>query len=142
MRPRLTLINRDYTRLWIGQAVSSVGDAVFSTTLVLWVATVLAKDESWAPLAVSGIVMASGVAVLAIGPLAGVFVDRWDKRATMLRTEVLRGGLVAVLAAVTFLPAGTLPSGVWLALIYATVLLLHAAGQFFSPRASRSSRTW
>ncbi|WP_405791517.1 MFS transporter [Streptomyces sp. NBC_00029] len=133
MRPRLTLINRDYTRLWIGQAVSSVGDAVFSTTLVLWVATVLAKDESWAPLAVSGIVMASGVAVLAIGPLAGVFVDRWDKRATMLRTEVLRGGLVAVLAAVTFLPAGTLPSGVWLALIYATVLLLHAAGQFFSP---------
>ncbi|WP_258024623.1 MFS transporter [Streptomyces bambusae] len=133
MRPRLTLINRDYTRLWFGQAVSSVGDAVFSTTLVLWVATVLAKDESWAPLAVSGIVLASSAAVLVLGPLAGVFVDRWDKRATMLRSEVLRGGLVAVLTALTFLPAGALPTGVWLALIYATVLLLHAAGQFFSP---------
>ncbi|MFJ8163707.1 MFS transporter [Streptomyces sp. NPDC096136] len=133
MRPRLTLINRDYTRLWFGQAVSSVGDAVFGTTLVLWVATVLAKDESWAPLAVSGIVMASSVAVLVIGPLAGVFVDRWDKRATMLRSEVLRGGLVAVLTAVTFLPADALPTGVWLALVYATVLLLNAAGQFFSP---------
>ncbi|MGW6982343.1 MFS transporter [Streptomyces sp. NPDC054932] len=133
MTPRLTLINRDYTRLWFGQAVSSVGDAVFSTTLVLWVATVLAKDESWAPVAVSGVVIASSVAVLVIGPLAGVFVDRWDKRATMLRTEVLRGGLVAVLTAVTFLPASTLPTGGWLALIYVTVLLLHAAGQFFSP---------
>ncbi|MFE9796909.1 MFS transporter [Streptomyces goshikiensis] len=133
MTPRLTLINRDYTRLWFGQAVSSVGDAVFSTTLVLWVATVLAKGESWAPLAVSGIVMASGVAVLVIGPLAGVFVDRWDKRATMLRSEVLRGVLVAVLTVITFLPAGALPAGVWLALIYVTVLLLHAAGQFFSP---------
>ncbi|MFH7599680.1 MFS transporter [Streptomyces racemochromogenes] len=133
MRPRLTLINRDYTRLWFGQAVSSVGDAVFSTTLVLWVATVLAKDESWAPVAVSGIVMASGVSVLVIGPLAGVFVDRWDKRATMLRSEVLRGALVAVLTALTLLPAGTLPTGVWLALIYTTVLVLNAAGQFFSP---------
>ncbi|MFF4582437.1 MFS transporter [Streptomyces sp. NPDC001389] len=133
MRPRLTLINRDYTRLWFGQAVSSVGDAVFGTTLVLWVATVLAKGRSWAPLAVSGIVLASSVAVLVIGPLAGVFVDRWDKRATMLRSEALRGGLVAVLTAVTFLPAGFLPAGVWLALIYATVLLLHTAGQFFSP---------
>ncbi|MFE6836669.1 MFS transporter [Streptomyces sp. NPDC057705] len=133
MKPRLTLINRDYTRLWFGQAVSSVGDAVFNTTLVLWVATVLAKDESWAPLAVSGIVLASSVAVLVIGPLAGVFVDRWDKRATMLRSEALRGALVAVLTVVTFLPAGALPDGVWLALIYAVVLLLNAAGQFFSP---------
>ncbi|MCF3182348.1 MFS transporter [Streptomyces polychromogenes] len=133
MRPRLTLINRDYTRLWSGQAVSSVGDAVFNTTLVLWVATVLAKDEPWAPVAVSGIVMASGVSVLVIGPLAGVFVDRWDKRATMLRSEALRGALVAVLTALTLLPAGTLPTAVWLALIYATVLVLNAAGQFFSP---------
>ncbi|GAA0290123.1 MFS transporter [Streptomyces polychromogenes] len=133
MRPRLTLINRDYTRLWAGQAVSSVGDAVFNTTLVLWVATVLAKDEPWAPVAVGGIVMASGVSVLVIGPLAGVFVDRWDKRATMLRSEVLRGALVAVLTALTLLPDGTLPTGVWLALIYVTVLLLNAAGQFFSP---------
>ncbi|CAL9363690.1 MFS transporter [Streptomyces sp. enrichment culture] len=133
MTPRLTLINRDYTRLWFGQAVSSVGDAVFSTTLVLWVATVLAEDEAWAPVAVSGVLMASSVAVLVVGPLAGVFVDRWDKRVTMLRTEVVRGGLVAVLTVVSFLPVDALPAGLWLALVYLTVLLLHAAGQFFSP---------
>ncbi|MEU6537795.1 MFS transporter [Streptomyces sp. NPDC047000] len=133
MRPRLTVINPDYTRLWFGQAVSSVGDAVFSTTLVLWVATVLGKGRAWAPMAVSGIVLASSVAVLVVGPLAGVFVDRWDKRATMLRTEAVRGVLVAVLTAFTLLPSGALPVGVWLALVYVTVLLLHTAGQFFSP---------
>ncbi|WP_435971591.1 MFS transporter [Streptomyces sp. Qhu_M48] len=133
MTPRLTLINPDYTRLWFGQAVSSVGDAVFSTTLVLWVATVLAKDEAWAPMAVSGVLMASSVAVLVIGPLAGVFVDRWDKLRTLLGTEVLRGGLVALLTVVSFLPADALPAGAWLGVVYATVLLLHAAGQFFSP---------
>ncbi|MFF1510373.1 MFS transporter [Streptomyces sp. NPDC058326] len=133
MTPRLTLINRDYTRLWLGQAVSSVGDAVFSTTLVLWVATVLAKDETWAPVAVSGVLMASSAAVLVIGPLAGVFVDRWDKRGTMLLSEAVRGVLVALLTVVSFLPTDALPKGMWLALVYTTVLLLHAAGQFFSP---------
>ncbi|MFD0276448.1 MFS transporter [Kitasatospora sp. NPDC127111] len=128
-----TLINREYTRLWFGQAVSTVGDAVFGTTLVLWVATVLAKGKPWGPQAVSGVVLATSAAVLFVGPLAGVFVDRWDKRATMLGTEVIRGGLVAALTAVSFLPAEDLPAGVWLGLIYLTVLALNAAGQFFTP---------
>ncbi|WP_225848872.1 MFS transporter [Streptomyces sp. HPF1205] len=133
MTRRLVLINPAYTRLWFGQAVSFVGDAVFSTTLVLWVATELAKGRPWAPQAVSGVVLSTGAAVLLVGPIAGVFVDRWDKRRTMLRTEVLRGGLVTALAAVSFLPAHDLAIGVWLALIYLTVLVLNAASQFFSP---------
>ncbi|WP_405003111.1 MFS transporter [Kitasatospora purpeofusca] len=132
-RLRPTLINPTYTRLWFGQAVSSVGDAVFSTTLVLWVATVLAEGKSWGPQAVSGVVLATSAAVMFVGPFAGVFVDRWDKRATMLGTEVLRGGLVAVLTVVAFVPTRELPAGVWLALIYVIVLVLNAAGQFFTP---------
>ncbi|WP_051756119.1 MFS transporter [Kitasatospora purpeofusca] len=132
-RLRPTLINPTYTRLWFGQAVSSVGDAVFSTTLVLWVATVLAEGKSWGPQAVSGVVLATSAAVMFVGPFAGVFVDRWDKRATMLGTEVLRGALVAVLTAVAFVPTRELPAGVWLALIYVIVLVLNAASQFFTP---------
>ncbi|GLY85239.1 MFS transporter [Actinoallomurus iriomotensis] len=133
MALRLTLIDRNYTRLWFGQAVSSVGDAVFSTTLVLWVAVVLAKGRPWAPAAVSGVMLAMGGAVLLVGPVAGVFVDRWSKRGTMLRTEVVRGALVTVLTAVSFLPVHALPAGVWLAVIYVTVFALNAAAQFFSP---------
>lgn len=142
MKLRLTLINRDYTRLWFGQAVSSVGDAVFGTTLVLWVATVLGRGRPWAPEAVSGVVLATGVAVLGVGPIAGVFVDRWNKRATMLRTEIVRGALVAALTVFAFLPTRVLPVGVWLALVYGTVLLLNSASQFFSPPASPPSPTW
>ncbi len=130
---RLTLINPAYTRLWLGQAISSVGDAVFSTTLVLWVAVVLAKGQSWAPEAVSGVVLATGGAVLFVGPLAGVFVDRWPKRRTMLRTETVRGTLAGLLTAVSCLPAHALSAGVWLAIIYTIVFALNAAGQFFSP---------
>ncbi|TLP62482.1 MFS transporter [Microbispora triticiradicis] len=127
------LINRDYARLWYGQAVSSTGDVVFSTTLVLWVADVLAKDQSWAPAAVSGILLAVGGAVLFVGPIAGVFVDRWDKMRTMLGTEVIRGVVVAFLTVVALLPADAIPVWAWLALIYTSVLVLNATGQFFGP---------
>lgn len=43
---RVNLINRNYARLWSGQAVSTIGDYVFDTTLVLWVGTVLAKGRT------------------------------------------------------------------------------------------------
>src|SRR6266568_1204449 len=61
-----TLINRDYTRLWWGQAVSTVGDFVFDTTLVLWIATKLGKGQSWAPAAVGGVMLAASVAILVV----------------------------------------------------------------------------
>ncbi|UWE10258.1 MFS transporter [Actinacidiphila bryophytorum] len=127
------MISPEYTRLWFGQAVSTVGDAVFSTTLVLWVATVLAKGQPWAPQAVSGVLLAGGAAMLFVGPIAGVFVDRWDKRATMLGTEVLRGTIVAMLTAVSLLPVHAMPVAVWLTLIYVSVLVLNSTGQFFTP---------
>ena len=132
-RLRPTLINRNYTRLWYGQATSSIGDSVFTTTLVLWVVTVLAKGKPWAPAAVSTILLSVGIAVLVVGPLAGVFVDRWDSRLTMLRTDQVRCGIVLVLAALSFLPAHDLPVGVWLGIIVVVVFALNAAGQFFTP---------
>ncbi|MGW5055192.1 MFS transporter [Actinokineospora sp. NPDC004072] len=130
--PRL-LINRTYARLWFGQATSTLGDFVFSTTLVLWVATDLAADRPWAPAAVGGIQLAVGAAVLVFGPLAGVFVDRWDPLRTMLTTEVVRGGLVALLTVVSLLPRDALPIWAWLALLYVVVFGLTATGQFFAP---------
>lgn len=130
---RPALINRDYTRLWYGQAVSTLGDFAFSTTLVLWIATSLAAGKPWAPEAVSGVMLATGAGVLIPGPLAGVFVDRWNRRSTMLGTEVIRGVLVAMLAALSFVPVGGLPIWVWLAAIYLVVFVLTGAGQFFGP---------
>src|SRR6266446_4814087 len=56
------LINRNYAKLWYGQAVSAVGDTVFGTTRVLWVSQVLVRGSAWAPAAVSGILVAAGAA--------------------------------------------------------------------------------
>ncbi|MER5637590.1 MFS transporter [Kitasatospora sp. NPDC002227] len=128
---RFHLINRDFTRLWTGQAVSTVGDYVFDTTLTLWVATEVARGKPWAPVAVSGVLLSVGAAVLLVGPLAGVFVDRWNRKRTMLRSELVRGGLVAAL--LLFSLAHGLPVGLRLAGIYLAVFALNAAGQFFAP---------
>jgi MFS family permease len=140
MRDRLrkVLINGNYARLWYGQAVSTTGDFVFDTTLALWVATVLAKEPNghyaaWAPVATSGVYAATIAAMVIVGPLAGVFVDRWDRKRTMMRTETIRVALVAALFAMAFVPRHDLPIGVWLAVIYLVVFLLNAAGSFFDP---------
>ncbi|HZS78798.1 MAG TPA: hypothetical protein VFA41_19465 [Ktedonobacteraceae bacterium] len=45
------LINRNFALLWIGQSPSQIGDFFFETTLVLWIATQLAKGQSWNALA-------------------------------------------------------------------------------------------
>ncbi len=127
------LINRNYAKLWYGQAVSAVGDSVFGTTLVLWVSQILAGGRSWAPAAVSGILVAAGAAFALVGPFAGVFVDRWNRKSTMMRTEVIRAAMVAGLIGLSFVPVRDLPVGLWLAAVYLVVFILNAVGQFFGP---------
>jgi MFS family permease len=132
-RLQTMLINRNFARLWYGQAVSTVGDFVFDTTLVLWVATVLGKGKSWAPAAVSGVLLSVSVAIFLVGPVAGVFVDRWDRRRTMMGTEIIRAGIVGVLTCIAFLPVRDLPIWAWLTVLYVLVFALNSTGQFFSP---------
>jgi MFS family permease len=130
---RQMLVNRNYAKLWYGQAVSAIGDTVFATTLVLWVSQVLVHGSPWAPAAVSGILVAAGAAVALVGPVAGVFVDRWNRQSAMMRTEVIRGAMVAGLTGLSFVPVRDLPIGLWLAAVYLVVFVLNAAGQFFNP---------
>lgn len=124
------LINRNFALLWGGQSISNVGDMVFDTTLVLWIATIIANGQSWAPLAVSGVLLATSIPIFLIGPVAGVFVDRWDKRRTMLAMDAARAILVALLLIVAI----GKPSNFWqLGSIYAIVFLASVCTQFFGP---------
>jgi MFS family permease len=133
------LINRNYGLLWLGGTVSVFGDVIYDFTLVVWITLFLAKNQPWAPLAVSGVLMASLGTMFVLGPIAGVFVDRWDKRRTMLRMDALRVVLVALLIPATnafplpFLPEGRLPLAAQLISIYAIVFGATICGQFFNP---------
>jgi hypothetical protein len=105
--------NKDWRWLWLGQSVSLTGDMVFTVTVILWIATRLARTSSgavapWAPAAVSGALIAVAVPALLVGPFAGVWVDRWDRRATMLTADAVRCVLIAGLLV---LPLAGHPAG-------------------------------
>ena len=123
------LRNRNFLLLLGGQTISNVGDIIFDTSLTLWIATKVASGKPWAPLAVSGVLVAATIPVLVVGPAAGVFVDRWNKRKTMLLSDVMRAILVALLLPVT----GVSSVEVQIVAIYTVVLLAGVGAQFFSP---------
>jgi MFS family permease len=131
-------INRNFALLWSGRAISVLGDFTFNTTLVLWVTSVIARGESWAPLATSGIFLTTGIPALLIGPLAGVFVDRWNSRRTMIWVDILRAiliGLLLLTANVLPLPwlhENNLPALGQLGIIYGVLLGCSICSQFFN----------
>jgi MFS family permease len=80
--------NRNYRLTWIGQVVSEVGDnfnniAVFS----------LALKYTKPGLVVSGVMLARAIPAVLAGPLAGVLLDRWDRRRIMIASDLARGAI-------------------------------------------------
>jgi len=85
-KPSVKLLkNRNFVLLAVGQAISNIGDFLFSTTLLVWVFSLTHSAT-----AVSGVLIAQYAPVFILGPVAGVFVDRWNRRSTMVITDLLR----------------------------------------------------
>ena len=124
--------NANWHRLWLAQAISLTGDSVFDITVMLWVAVVLAGGRPWAPAAASGVLIAAAVPVLAVGPVAGVWIDRWDKRRIMMTADAARAAVIAALLLVT-VPGNGLPVPLSLTAAYVVVAAESALAQFFNP---------
>ena len=110
------LKNARFVRLWLGQGLSFVGDAVSMVALAL-----LVVDLSGSASAVGGVLVARLLPTLA-SPFVGVLADRLDRRAVLVAADLVRAILVFGLIFVRDLPA-----------IYALVFLLGAAQTVFNP---------
>src|SRR5512140_3022995 len=111
--------NRNYRYTWLAQVVSEAGDyfnniAVFS----------LALETTGSGLVVSGVMLARAIPAVAAGPVAGVALDRFDRRRTMIASDPIR----AAVAAAFLLAVGQPRPG----LLYALSALLMFASPFFS----------
>ncbi len=126
------LRNRNWRLLWLGQSVSATGDMVFTMTVLLWIATIIAKGQAWAPAAASGALIATAAPVLVVGPLAGVFVDRWNRRRTMLVADAARCALITSLLVLPLL-RHAIPAGLQLAILYAVLAACGCFAEFFNP---------
>jgi MFS family permease len=85
---RLVLSNRNYRFTWAGQVVSEVGDH-FNNIAVMS----LAMQHSNPGLVVTGVFLARAVPMLAAGPIAGVLLDRLDRKRVMIASDVTRAAI-------------------------------------------------
>src|SRR5215469_7998414 len=131
--PVSILINRDFALLWSGQAISILGDLIFTTTITIWVGIVLARGQSWGALAVSGTLVAAALPPLLLAPLAGVLVDRCNKRQLMIAMDAVRAAAIFGLLALPLVGSRQWsPLAQWL-LVCGVVLLVSCCEQFFRP---------
>lgn len=64
-------ISRNFSLLWLGQALSSFGEFVLESTIIVWLVTDLFRDSSFLPSAVGLAVAASAIPRVLVAPLAG-----------------------------------------------------------------------
>ncbi|AKU16171.1 MFS transporter [Luteipulveratus mongoliensis] len=111
--------------------ISKLGDLVFDLTIVLWISTDIAKGETWAPAAVGGVLIAAALPVLLVGPIAGVYADRSDRHAILVRSNAVQAIAIASLLLIPIL-GDRLSRTADLVWIFAAIVLTSAAGQFFT----------
>jgi MFS family permease len=92
LKPFVSLLrgNRNYRFTWIGQVVSEAGDhfnniAVFS----------LAVAATHSGMTIALIFLARAVSAMVAGPLAGVALDRFDRKRLMIASDLVRGVVAA-----------------------------------------------
>ena len=112
--------NRNYTLLWVAQFISMIGDWALFTALPFFIYKITGSV-----LATGAMFMIQVVPPLVFGSLAGVFVDRWDHRWTMIGSSLFRGVVLLMLLGIRS------ADKVWL--VYLAGFLETTASQFFGP---------
>lgn len=90
-----------FFRLWLGQVVSSIGDWLGFVAITALAARIGGSSPE---AAISLVLSARLVPGFFFGPIAGVFVDRWDRKRTMIVSDVGRGLVLATLPFVDTIP--------------------------------------
>jgi CRP-like cAMP-binding protein/sugar phosphate permease len=110
---------RSFSMLWVADFVSTAGSALTSLA-----ASILIFRVTGSALSVGLMLMATAVPSLLVGLIAGVFVDRYDRKRIMVTANLLQAVLV-------FLIPFLVPINI--AWLYVLVMLSSAVGQFFDP---------
>ena len=118
---REVLAEKQFRRLWLGQLVSIFGDfvALFAVQVAITFRMHGTAED------VTGVMVAYLGPLALIGPIAGVFVDRWNPRRTMIASDLTRGGLIILLA---------FTSHLWQ--IYGILFAISTVSSFFMPAQS------
>jgi DHA3 family macrolide efflux protein-like MFS transporter len=118
---RGVLRNRSFLILLSGQWVSQIGNVLFQMAAYWWVLTATGSHT------LLGVVGGAFAAAALFSFVGGAFVDRWDRRRTMILADLVRALLALVLALLLALHL----LGVLLLILLLVALAI--AGSFFTP---------
>ncbi len=124
------LKNGNFLALWIGQIISQFGDRLAQMALIgLYLKQTAGISLSHSVPVMRNLFFFSTLPILLFSPLAGVYVDRWSRKKTLIAADLLRAGLVLLIP----LLAGY-TDGMWS--IYGVIFLVFTVTCFFSPAKS------
>lgn len=118
-----TLRHRDFALLWVAGLISVAGDFALMIALTLH-----AYALTGSAIATGGVFAATLIPSVLLGSIAGVFVDRWDRKRTMVAADLARAALLLPLLAVV--------SADLLWLLYGVRAATGIVGLFFVPAES------
>ena len=113
---------RDFSLLWLAQLISTAGSALTDLAAAIYVFRVTGSA-----LAVGLTLMVTAIPSLIVGLLAGVYVDRHDRKKILIWTCLIQAVIVAMLAFVIGMDAIAIPG------LYGLLLLNAGVKQFFDP---------
>lgn len=119
------IINKDnlnFFRLWWAQLISQFGDRIHQMALI----GLIAERAPGSALQLAKLLSFTIIPVFIVGPIAGVYVDRWDRRRTLFVCDFLRGLLVLTI------PFALIYRDSMVA-IYAIVFLVFCLSRFYIP---------
>jgi MFS family permease len=119
--------NRNFVTLWIAQMIEQIGDSFTLMALIGW-AMSLRVDGSAAG-NMSMLMFWIGLPILMLGPIAGVFVDRFKKKNILAVAAVCRGILIFII----YLLVADKARGAY---VYLLVFMISVVSQFFIPAKS------
>ncbi len=116
------LKRRNFLFLWLGQIISQFGDRLTQMALI----GLVYKIRPHSSVSLAKIMSLAIVPVFLISPVAGVYVDRWNKRKTMYFSELLRGLSIFLIPVFFFYFRS-------LIFVYLLIFLSFCIGRFFIP---------
>ena len=116
--------NRNFLRLWWAQLISQFGDRITQMALIGLAYELGGKQPS--AMSLAKLLSFTIIPVFIIGPIAGVFVDRWDRRKTLFVCDIARALLALTIPFVFMYWKTMIP-------IYIVVFLMFCFSRFYVP---------
>jgi len=121
-RLRDLLIDRNFSLLWLSQIISNFGDRLNQMALI---GLIYARTPG-STIELAKILSFTIIPVFLIGPIAGIYVDRWNRKYTMIACDLLRGLLVILIPFMIIYSKSMVP-------IYILVFIIFSVTRFFLP---------